>query len=117
MRVNHQKISNSRRNFASTAVLTKSGIVPVSAARSFKTAAPKPSVNVGKQKTNAFQKSHSPLRRHFYQQTTLKNKNLNNKVNTVKANSVNTAKGKRMTSVVGEQGINAVKPTAYWAWR
>ncbi|GKA26178.1 hypothetical protein Tco_0712287 [Tanacetum coccineum] len=22
-----------------------------------------------------------------------------------------------MTSVVGEQGINAVKPTAYWAWR
>ncbi|GJV39018.1 hypothetical protein Tco_1417458 [Tanacetum coccineum] len=24
---------------------------------------------------------------------------------------------KRMTSVVGEQGINGVKPTAYWAWR
>ncbi|GJT24011.1 hypothetical protein Tco_0893948 [Tanacetum coccineum] len=70
MRVNHQKFSNSRRNFAPTAVLTKSGLVPfstarqsfsrttapVSAARSFKTAAPKPSVNVGKQKTNAFQK-------------------------------------------------------------
>ncbi|GJY50613.1 hypothetical protein Tco_0441460 [Tanacetum coccineum] len=131
MRVNHQKFSKSRKNFAPTAVLTKSGLVPfstarqsfsrttapVSAARSFKTAAPKPSVNVGKQKTNAFQKSHSPLRRPFYQQTALKNRNLNNKVNTVKANSVNTAKGKRMTSAVGEQGINAVKPTAYWAWR
>ncbi|GJW70873.1 ribonuclease H-like domain-containing protein, partial [Tanacetum coccineum] len=112
-------------------VLTKSGLVPfstarqsfsrtttpVSAARSFKTAAPKPSVNVGKQKTNAFQKSHSPLRRPFYQQTALKNRNLNNKVNIVKANSVNTAKGKRMTSDVGEQGINDVKPTTYWAWR
>ncbi|GJZ40577.1 hypothetical protein Tco_0587463 [Tanacetum coccineum] len=131
MRVNHQKISNSRRNFAPTAVLTKSGLVPfstarqsfsrttapVSAARSFKTAAPKPSVNVGKQKTNAFQKSHSPLRRPFYQQTAFKNRNLNNKVNTVKANSVNTVKGKRMTSAVGKQGINAVKPTTYWAWR
>ncbi|GJX09749.1 hypothetical protein Tco_0199608 [Tanacetum coccineum] len=31
--------------------------------------------------------------------------------------SVNTVKGKRMTSAVGEQGINVVKPTAYWAWR
>ncbi|GKA12619.1 hypothetical protein Tco_0692165 [Tanacetum coccineum] len=59
MRVNHQKFSNSRRNFAPTTVLTKSGIVI----------------------------------------------------------SVNTVKGKRMTSAVGEQGINVVKPTAYWAWR
>ncbi|GJV15134.1 hypothetical protein Tco_1360457 [Tanacetum coccineum] len=92
MRVNHQNFSNSRRNFAPTIVLTKSGLIPfstarqrfsrtttpVSAARSFNTAAPKPSVN---------------------------------------ANSVNTAKGKRMTSAVGEQRINAVKPTTYWAWR
>ncbi|GJT41856.1 putative ribonuclease H-like domain-containing protein [Tanacetum coccineum] len=129
MRVNHQNFSNSRRNFAPTAVLTKSGLVPfstarqsfsrttapVSAARSFNTAVP--SVNVAKPRTNAFQKSHSPLRRPFYQQTTLKNRNLNNKVNTAKVISVNTVKGKRMTSAVGEQGINAVKPTTYWAWR
>nr|GEU57063.1 ribonuclease H-like domain-containing protein [Tanacetum cinerariifolium] len=33
MRVNHQNFSNSRRNFAPTAVLTKSGIVPISIAR------------------------------------------------------------------------------------
>ncbi|GJU05029.1 hypothetical protein Tco_1121459 [Tanacetum coccineum] len=117
MRVNHQKFSNSRRNFAPTAVLTKSGLVPfstarqsfsktttpVSAARSFNNAIP--SVNVAKPRTNAFQKSHSPLRRPFYQQTTLKNRNLNNKVNTAKVISVTTVK--RMTSDVGEQGINA----------
>ncbi|GKB27737.1 hypothetical protein Tco_0867138 [Tanacetum coccineum] len=129
MRVNHQKFSNSRRNFAPTAVLTKSGLVPfstarqsfsrtttsVSAARSFNTAVP--SVNVAKPRTNAFQKSHSSLRRPFYQQTALKNRNLNNKVNTAKVISVNTIKEKRMTSAVGEQGINAVKPTTYWAWR
>ncbi|GJW68310.1 putative ribonuclease H-like domain-containing protein [Tanacetum coccineum] len=131
MRVNHQKISNSRRNFAPTAVLTKSGLVPfstarenfsrtaapVSAARPFNTAVHKPFVNIAKPRTNAFQKSHSSLRRPFCQQTTFKNRNLSNKVNTVKANSVNTAKGKRMTSAVGKQGINVVKPTAYWAWR
>ncbi|GKE30412.1 hypothetical protein Tco_1445796 [Tanacetum coccineum] len=75
MRVNHQNFSNSRRNFAPTAVLTKSGLVPfstarqsfsrttapVSAARTLKTAAPKPSVNVGKQKINAFQKVFNSL--------------------------------------------------------
>nr|GEV88586.1 hypothetical protein [Tanacetum cinerariifolium] len=33
MRVNHQNFSNSRRNFAPTSVLTKSGIVPISTAR------------------------------------------------------------------------------------
>ncbi|GJR28085.1 ribonuclease H-like domain-containing protein [Tanacetum coccineum] len=111
------KISNSRRNFAPTTVLTKSGLVPFSAARPFNTAVHKPFVNIAKPRTNAFQKSHSSLRRPFCQQTAFKNRNLSNKVNTVKANSVNTAKGKRMTSDVGKQGINVVKPTTYWAWR
>ncbi|GJW62484.1 hypothetical protein Tco_0111819 [Tanacetum coccineum] len=122
MRVNHQNFSNSRRNFAPTAVLTKSGLVPfstarqnfsrkaapVSAVRPFNTDVHKPFVNVVKTRTNVFQKSHSLLRRPFYQQSTLKNRNLNNKVNTAKVISVNT---------VRKQGINAIKPTAYWAWR
>ncbi|GKA02736.1 hypothetical protein Tco_0675517 [Tanacetum coccineum] len=115
MRVNHQNFSNSRRNFVPTAVLTKSGIVPVSAARPINTAAPKSFVNAAKTRPNAFQKSHSLSRRPFYQQTTLKNRNLNDKVNTAKINSVNTAKGNRVTSAVGEQGINAVKSSTCWA--
>ncbi|GJW33808.1 hypothetical protein Tco_0053840 [Tanacetum coccineum] len=119
------------RNFAPTAVLTKSGLVPISTARQsssraaapvstarpIKTAAPKPFVNVVKSRPNAFQKSHSPSRRSFYQHTALKNRNLNNRVNTVKVNSVNTAKVNGVTSVVGEQGINVVKSTACWVWR
>ncbi|GKA73787.1 hypothetical protein Tco_0780089, partial [Tanacetum coccineum] len=32
-------------------------------------------------------------------------------------NSVNAAKGKRVTSAVGEQGIDAVKSKACWVWR
>ncbi|GJT91976.1 hypothetical protein Tco_1080821 [Tanacetum coccineum] len=98
MRVKHQNFSNSRRNFVPTAVLTKSGIVPVSAARPINTDAPKSFVNVAKTRPNAFQKSHSLSRRPFYQQTTLKNKILNDKVNIAKVNSVNTAKGNRVTS-------------------
>ncbi|GJT50200.1 ribonuclease H-like domain-containing protein [Tanacetum coccineum] len=100
MRIDHQNFSTSRRNFAPTSVFTKSGKVPISTAR-----------------PNAFQKSHSLSRRPFYQQTALKNRNLNDKVNTAKVNSVNTTKGNKVTSVVREQGINAVKSSACWVWR
>ncbi|GKB20464.1 ribonuclease H-like domain-containing protein [Tanacetum coccineum] len=117
MRVNHQNFSNSRRNFVPTAILTKSGIVPVNAARPINTVAPKSFVNVSKTRPNAFQKSHSPSKRPFYQQITLKNRNLNDIVNNAKVNSVNTAKGKRVSSAIGGQGINDVKSSACWVWR
>ncbi|GKB00410.1 ribonuclease H-like domain-containing protein, partial [Tanacetum coccineum] len=113
-----RKVSeNPRRNFVPTAVLTKFGIVPVSAARPINTAAPKSFVNAAKTRPNAFQKSHSPPRRPFYQQTALKNINLNDKVNTTKVNFVNTAKGNRVISVVREQGINVVKSSECRVWR
>ncbi|GJU78172.1 hypothetical protein Tco_1275242 [Tanacetum coccineum] len=131
MRVNNQNFSKTRRNFAPTAVLTKSGlvpistarrsslraVVPVSTARPINTTAPKSFVNVAKPRPNIFQKTHSPSRRPFNQQTTLKNKILFNKVNTAKVNFVNTVKGKRVTSAVREQEINAVKSLACWIWR
>ncbi|GJV59080.1 ribonuclease H-like domain-containing protein [Tanacetum coccineum] len=66
---------------------------------------------------NVFHKSHSPSRTPFNQQTALKNKILNDKVNTAKVNSVNTAKGNKVTSAVGEHGINVVKSSACWIWR
>nr|GEY60207.1 hypothetical protein [Tanacetum cinerariifolium] len=112
-------------------ILTKSGIVPistdrhsssraaapVSAARPINTAASKPLVNVSKPRQNALQTSHSLSRRPFYQQTSHKNKNLNNNVNNAKENSVNTAKGNKVASVIGKQGINVVKSSACWVWR
>ncbi|GKD69081.1 putative ribonuclease H-like domain-containing protein, partial [Tanacetum coccineum] len=109
MRTNHQNFSNSRRNFAPTAVLTKSGLVPISTARQsssraaapvstarpINTVAPKLCVNAAKTKPNVFQKAHSLSRRPFNQQTALNNRSLNNKINTAKINSINTTKGKR----------------------
>ncbi|GJS74662.1 ribonuclease H-like domain-containing protein [Tanacetum coccineum] len=94
MRVNHQNFSNSRRDFAPTAVLTKPRL-----------AYPRP---------NAFHKLHSPYRTPFNQQTAFKNRNLNDKVNTAKVNSVNTAKENKVTSAIGEQGNNDVKSPACW---
>ncbi|GJT12081.1 hypothetical protein Tco_0859123 [Tanacetum coccineum] len=114
MRVNHQNFSNSRRNFSPTTILTKSGIIPISAA---KQSSSKAATSVSAARSNDFQMSHSLSRRLFHQQTTLKNKILNVKVNTVKVNYVNPTKGKRMISVVGKQGIKAVKSSACWVWR
>ncbi|GJY75168.1 hypothetical protein Tco_0480284 [Tanacetum coccineum] len=97
-------------------VLTKSGIVPISAARQSSSraatpvsatrpiniAAHKPFVNAARPRPNTFQKLHSPSRRPFYQQTALKNRNLIDIVKTAKVNSINTAKGNRVASAVGE---------------
>nr|GFA63706.1 ribonuclease H-like domain-containing protein [Tanacetum cinerariifolium] len=47
MRINHQNFSNSRRNFAPTAVLTKSGIVPISTVRQSSSRAAAPQVLLG----------------------------------------------------------------------
>nr|GEU65292.1 hypothetical protein [Tanacetum cinerariifolium] len=116
------------KGYGPKAILTKSGIVPittarqsssraaapVSAARPINTVAPKPLVNVAKPRQNALHKSHSLSRRPFYQQSALKNRNLNNKINTAKVNSVNTAKGNKVTSAVGKQRINVVKSSACW---
>ncbi|GJV43455.1 putative ribonuclease H-like domain-containing protein [Tanacetum coccineum] len=125
---NHQNFSNSRRNFAPTAVLTKSGIVPISttsqrssraaaplsATRPINTVTPKLFVNVAKTKPNVFQKAHSLSKRPFNQQTTLNNRSLNNKVNTAKVNSVNTAKGKRRGwTMPCAYKINTVDPETY----
>ncbi|GKF28534.1 hypothetical protein Tco_0094876 [Tanacetum coccineum] len=114
MRTNPQNFSNNRRNFSPKAVLTKSGKVPISTAKPVNTDAPKSLMNVAKYRTNVFQKRHSPTRRPFHQETTLKNRNLKNKFNTVKTNYVNTVKTKRVTSVVRKKGFNAVKPSACW---
>nr|GEV56411.1 hypothetical protein [Tanacetum cinerariifolium] len=92
--VKFKNVQHKPENFALTAVLTKSGIVPISTARQsssriappvstarpINTAAPKPIVIV---------KS---------------------------INTVYTAKEKSVTSVVGKQGSNAVKSSACWVW-
>ncbi|GJU97943.1 ribonuclease H-like domain-containing protein [Tanacetum coccineum] len=100
-------------------------MAPVSAIRPINTAAPKPFMNVTRTRPNAFHKSHLTSRTPFNQQTSIKNRNLNDRVNTAKVNSINTAKinsintgkGIKVTSAVGKQGINIVKSSACWIWR
>nr|GEZ22152.1 hypothetical protein [Tanacetum cinerariifolium] len=98
MRTNHQNFSNSRRKFAPTAVLTKSGIVPINTGRQSSSSAATPVIATRPINIDA-------------------SKPLANSVNTAKANFVNTVKGNKVISDVGKQRINAVKSSACWVQR
>ncbi|GKA89280.1 hypothetical protein Tco_0811092 [Tanacetum coccineum] len=73
-------------------------------------------VNASKLRTNAFHKSHSPIRRPFYKSTTSNTRISNEKVNTVRVNGVNTA-GQTTVSVVKRNRVTAVKASACYVWR
>ncbi|GJX73142.1 putative ribonuclease H-like domain-containing protein [Tanacetum coccineum] len=126
---NSKKI-NHQNKFVPSAVLTRFGKIPVSAAkqsslrataststfRQVNTATHTNRVNVSKLRTNAFRKSHSPIRRPFYKSTSPNTKILNEKVNTVKGNGVNTA-GQTTVSTIKGTGVTAIKASAGYVWR
>ncbi|GKA85237.1 ribonuclease H-like domain-containing protein [Tanacetum coccineum] len=123
-RINHQN------KFVPSAVLTRSGKVQVSTAkksslrattststfRPVNTATHTNRVNVSKLRTNAFHKSHSPIRRSFYKPTAPNTKISNEKVNTVRVNGVNTA-GQIAVSVVKGNKVAVIKASAGCVWR
>ncbi|GKA16595.1 ribonuclease H-like domain-containing protein [Tanacetum coccineum] len=133
-RVNHQnKLTHPhpKRNFVPTPVATKSGQVPVNAAKqssprasaSISTArpvnivAPKPKVNDALPTTYSYFKAHSPVRRAFNQKSAAKTNNFNEKVNTAKVNNVTTAGTKAVVSAAEGNGENDVMSSACWIWR
>ncbi|GKA89501.1 ribonuclease H-like domain-containing protein [Tanacetum coccineum] len=133
-RVNHQnKLTHPhpKRNFVPTAVATKSGQVPVNAAkqsspraatsistaRPVNTAAPKPKVNDALPTTYSYFKAHSPVRRAFNQKSAAKTNNFNEKVNTARVNNVTTAGPKAVVSAAVGNGENAIKSSTCWIWR
>ncbi|GJZ46028.1 retrovirus-related pol polyprotein from transposon TNT 1-94 [Tanacetum coccineum] len=114
-RVNHQNKfthPHPKRNFVPTAVVTKSGQVPVntakqsspraaasiSTARPVNTAAPKSKVNDALPKTYSYFKAHSPVKRAFNQKSAAKTNKFNEKVNTARVNNVTTAGPKAVVS-------------------
>ncbi|GKC16196.1 hypothetical protein Tco_1012978, partial [Tanacetum coccineum] len=111
-RVNHQN------QFVPTAVLTRTGRIPVNTARASNSQAVptnaarkvhtvKPIVNNVRPKT-IFHKTYSPIRRPFNRTTAPRTKFSNQKVNTAEVKAV---------SAVGEKGETAVKPSAGCNWR
>ncbi|GKE49605.1 hypothetical protein Tco_1480863 [Tanacetum coccineum] len=109
-----------------TAVATKSGLVPVNAAkqsspkaatlistaRHVNTAILKQKVNAASPIKSSYFKAYSPLRRPFNQKSAAKANNFNKKVYTTKVNNVTTAGTEVIVSTAEGKGKNAVKSSA-----
>ncbi|GJS60097.1 putative ribonuclease H-like domain-containing protein [Tanacetum coccineum] len=106
-RVNHQNKfthPHPKRNFVPTAVVTKSGQVPVNTAK-----------QSSPNERAAAQLVLPGLA--FNQKSAAKTNKFNEKVNTARVNNVTTAGPKAVVSAAVGNGENAVKSSACWIWR
>ncbi|GJU92807.1 putative ribonuclease H-like domain-containing protein [Tanacetum coccineum] len=99
------------------AVLIKSGLVSIDTARQVNTAHTKTTVN-GDSPMSIFSKiAYSTVKRPINKNTTFKNSNSNQRVNTVRGNNVNTARPKAVVNTVKGNNVNAVKASSCWVWK
>ncbi|GJZ50886.1 ribonuclease H-like domain-containing protein [Tanacetum coccineum] len=61
--------------------------------------------------------AHSTVKRPINNNTSFKNNNINQRVNTVRGKNVNTARPKAVVNVVQGNNVNAVKASACWVWK
>ncbi|GJT60148.1 putative ribonuclease H-like domain-containing protein [Tanacetum coccineum] len=130
-RVNHQNFSrmthpSPKRNMVPKAVLMRSGLVSLTTARPVNTAQPKTTVNSARPMTNLSKSAHSTVKWPIHKNTTFKNSNFNQRVNTVKDKKFNTARPKEVVNAarpkavvnaVKGNNVNAVKASACWVWK
>ncbi|GJT12061.1 putative ribonuclease H-like domain-containing protein [Tanacetum coccineum] len=120
-----------KRNFVPAVVATKSGLVPVNAAkqispraaasistaRHVNTAALKQKVNATSPTKYSYFKAHSPLRRTFLPKSAAKINNFNKKVYTTKVNMLYLLGLEVVVSTTEGKRENAIKSSACWIWR
>ncbi|GJR26267.1 putative ribonuclease H-like domain-containing protein [Tanacetum coccineum] len=92
-----------KRSMVSKAVLMRSGLLSPTTARPVNTAQPRTIVNSAIPITNVFNKAHSTVRRPINNNTTSKNSNFNQRVNTVKDKNVNTVRPKAVVMLLGQK--------------
>ncbi|GJY79155.1 hypothetical protein Tco_0484956 [Tanacetum coccineum] len=99
------------------AVLMKSGQVSLNTARQVNTAHPKIIVNSARPMTNLSKLAHSTVKWPIHKNTTFKNCNFNQRVNTVKDKIFNTVRPKVVVNAVKGNNVNALKALACWVWK
>ncbi|GKA39830.1 hypothetical protein Tco_0732423 [Tanacetum coccineum] len=99
------------------AVLMKSGLVSVSTARQVNVAHSKTIVNAARPMSYFSKTEHSTVKRPIHKNTTFKNSNINQRVNTVRGKEVNTGRPKAVVNAVKGNNFNAVKASACWVWK
>ncbi|GJY63225.1 hypothetical protein Tco_0464685 [Tanacetum coccineum] len=130
-RVNHQNFAKkthpcAKKNMVPRAVLMKSGLVSINTARQVNAAHTKTTVNAARPMSYLSKKAHSTVKRPIHKNTTFKNSNFNQSVNTVKDKNANTVRPKAVVNdtrpkaivnVVKGNNVNAVKASSCWVWK
>ncbi|GJY53360.1 hypothetical protein Tco_0445024 [Tanacetum coccineum] len=99
------------------AVLMKSGLVSVNTARQVNTAHSKTTVNAARPMSYFSKTTHSTVKRPIHKNTSFKNSNINQRVNTIRGKGFNIARAKAVVNVVKGNNVNAVKASACWVWK
>ncbi|GKC32863.1 hypothetical protein Tco_1040157, partial [Tanacetum coccineum] len=100
------------------AVLIKSGLVLINTAIKVNAAHTKTTVNVARPMSYLSKMAHLTVKRPIHKNTTFKNSNINQNVNTVRPKVVvNAARPKTVVNVVKGNNVNAVKASACWVWK
>ncbi|GJU53947.1 ribonuclease H-like domain-containing protein [Tanacetum coccineum] len=121
-RVNNQNFAKKthpcpKKNMVPRAILMKSGQVSLNTARQVNTAHLKITMNSARPMTQLFKTTHSTVKRPIHKNTSFKNSNLNQRVNTVKDKNVNAARPKAVVNDVKGNNVNAIKASACWVWK
>ncbi|GJR61372.1 hypothetical protein Tco_1503534 [Tanacetum coccineum] len=122
-KVNHQNFARkthpyAKKNIIPRAVLMKSGLVSINTAKQYisktsvsvntarqvNTAHSKTTANAGRPMSYLSKTAHSTVKRPIHKNTSFKNSNFNQRVNTVKDKNVNTVRPKAV--------VNAARPKA-----
>ncbi|GJR44357.1 putative ribonuclease H-like domain-containing protein [Tanacetum coccineum] len=122
MMVNHQNFAKkthpcAKKNIVPRAVLRKSGLVSINTARQVNAAHSKTIVNAARPVSYLSKTSHLTVKRPINKNTTFKNSNINQRVNTVRGKEVTTARPKAVVNAVKGNNVNAVKASACWVWK
>ncbi|GJZ23737.1 reverse transcriptase domain-containing protein [Tanacetum coccineum] len=108
------------------AVVMKSSLVSVNTTRQVNTAHLKIIVNSARPMTNLSKSAHSTVKWPIHKNTSFKNNNFNQRVNTVKDKKFNTARPKEVVNAarpkvvvndVKGNNVNVVKASACWVWK
>nr|GEW28290.1 hypothetical protein [Tanacetum cinerariifolium] len=135
-RVNHQNFAKkthpcAKKNMVPRVVLMKSGLVSintakkniskttvlVNTARQVNAAHLKTKVNAARSMPYLSKTTHSTVKRPIHRNTTFKNSDVTQRVNTVKGKKNNTATPKAVVNAVKGNNSNAVKASACWVWK
>ncbi|GJV65824.1 ribonuclease H-like domain-containing protein [Tanacetum coccineum] len=135
-RVNHQNFAKkthpcAKKNMVPRAVLMKSGLVSINTARQniskiavsvnttrqVNTAHSKTTMNAARPMSCLSKIAHSTIKRPINNNTTFKNSNINQRVNTVRGKNVNTTRPKAVVNAVQGNNVNVVKASAFWVWK